>query len=49
MIEKNINQKDKLEKLNITAKKQISIFTNNSNVMGITKLDNQKLIESTNE
>ena len=49
MIENNISQKDRIEKLNITAKKQITILANDNNVIGITKLDNQKLIGSTNE
>lgn len=49
MIENNISQKDRLEKLNITAKRQITILANDNNVRGITKLDNQKLIGDTNE
>ena len=49
MIENDISQKDRLEKLNTTAKKQITILANDSNVMGITKLDNQKLIKGQNE
>ena len=44
MIENNISQKDRLEKLNATAKRQINILANDSNVIGITKLDNQSLI-----
>ena len=45
MIENNISQKDRLEKLNTTARRQISILTNDSNVIGITKLDDTKMIE----
>ena len=44
MIENNINQKERLEKLNMTAKRQITILANDYNVMKINKLDNQKLI-----
>ncbi len=44
MIANNISQKDRLEKLNATAKRQINILANDSNVIGITKLDNQSLI-----
>lgn len=45
MIENNISQKDRLEKLNATARRQINILTNDSNVIGITKLDGTKIIE----
>ena len=45
MIENNISQKDRLEKLNKTARRQINILTNDSNVIGITKLDGTKMIE----
>ena len=45
MIENNISQKDRLEKLNTTARRQINILTNDSNVLGITKLDDTKMIE----
>ena len=48
MIENNISQKERLEKLNMIAKRQITILTNDSNVMGITKLDNQNLIGGNN-
>ena len=47
MIENNIDQKDK--KLNETAKRQITILASDNNIVGITKLDNQKLIGSANE
>ena len=49
MIENNISQKDRLEKLNETAKRQITILASDNNIMGITKLDNQKLIGGANE
>ena len=42
-------EKDRLEKLNETAKRQITILTSDNNIIGITKLDNQKLIEGANE
>lgn len=45
MIENNISQKDRLEKLNKTDRRQINILTNDSNVIGITKLDDTKMIE----
>lgn len=49
MIENNIGQKDRLEKLNETAKRQITILASDNNIIGITKLDDQKLIGGTNE
>ena len=45
MIENNISQKDRLEKLNKTARRKINILTNDSNIVGITKLDDTKMIE----
>ena len=45
MIENNISQKDRLEKLNAIAIRQINILANDSNVIGITKLDGTKMIE----
>ena len=45
MIENNISQKDRLEKLNKTARRQINILANDGNVIGITKLDDTKMIE----
>ena len=45
MIENNISQKDRLEKLNKTARRQINILTNDVNIVGITKLDDTKMIE----
>ena len=49
MIENNIGQKDRLEKLNETAKRQITILASDNNIIGITKLDNQKLNGGANE
>lgn len=48
MIENNINQKERLEKLNSTAKKQLQILINDKNIMGIEKNNNLKLIEDEN-
>ena len=45
MIENNLSKKDRLEKLNKTARRQINILTNDSNIVGITKLDDTKMIE----
>ena len=49
MIENNIGQKDRLEKLNETAKRQITILASDNDIIDITKLDDQKLIGGTNE
>ena len=47
MIENNINQKERLEKLNCTAKKQLKVLINDKNIIGIEQYDNnQKLIEN---
>jgi len=48
MIENNINQKERLEKLNSTAKKQLQILINDKNIMGIEKYNNLKSIEDEN-
>lgn len=45
MIENNISQKDRLEQLNKTARRQINILVNDGNIVGITKLDDTKMIE----
>ena len=39
MIDNGINQSERLEKLNITARKELSILTNNKNIIGIQNLD----------
>ena len=49
MIENNINSKDRIEKLNETAKRQMAILINDNNIIGIERLDNQKLISDINK
>lgn len=49
MIENNINQKERLERLNAIAKRQINILAKDTNIIGITKLDKTKLIGSEKE
>lgn len=49
MIDNNIKQGERLEKLNATARKELSILSKDKNVFGIEKLDknsNRKLIEN---
>ena len=49
MIDNNIKQSERLEKLNIIARKQLSILSKDKNVIGIEKVDknlNKKLIET---
>ena len=47
MIDNNINQSERLKKLNATARKELSILSNDKNILGIQKLDNNKgLIET---
>ena len=49
MIDNNIKQSERLEKLNITARKQLSILSKDKNVIGIEKVDknlNKKLIDT---
>ena len=47
MIDNNINQSERLEKLNETARKELSILANDKNMFDIEKLDNNKrLIEA---
>ena len=46
MIDNNINQSERLKKLNAIARKELSILSNDKNILGIQKLDNnKKLIE----
>ena len=40
MIDNNINQRERLEKLNVTARKELSILSNNKNILDIEKIDN---------
>ena len=49
MIENNINSKDRIEKLNENAKRQMAILINDNNIIGIERLDNQKLIGDINK
>ena len=49
MIDNNINQNERLEKLNTTARKELSILSNDKNILGIEKMntdENQKLIDT---
>ena len=46
MIDNNINQSERLKKLNETARKELSILSNDKNVLGIQNLDNNGLIET---
>lgn len=49
MIDSNISQRERLEKLNITARKELKILATDKNVIGIQKLDkqtNNKMIEN---
>lgn len=39
MIDNNIEQSERLERLNATARKELSVLSNNKNVLGIKKLD----------
>ena len=46
MVDNNINQSERLKKLNAIARKELSILSNDKNILGIQKLDNnKKLIE----
>ncbi len=42
MIDNNINQSERLEKLNETARKELSILSKDKNIFGIEKLHNNK-------
>lgn len=48
MIDNNVSQKQRLEKLNKTARKQLEILVNDKNIIGIEKLDikNDRLLEN---
>lgn len=46
MIENNISQSERLEKLNITATKQLNILLKDKNIQCIQKLDKMKLLEN---
>ena len=45
MINNNISQRERLEKLNITARKELNILANDKNIISIQEIDN-KLIEN---
>ncbi len=52
MIDNNISQSERLEKLNTTARKQLSILSKNKNIIGIEKFDkdlNKKLMSPMKE
>lgn len=44
IIDNNISQKERLEKLNLTAIKQINILTNDKNIDRITLIDSKENI-----
>lgn len=49
MIDSNISQRERLEKLNITARKELNILATDKNVIGVQELDkqtNNKMIEN---
>ena len=43
MIENNISQSERLEKLNETAKREIEVLINDKNIIGINNLDKEQL------
>lgn len=51
MIEDNIRQRDRLEKLNDTAKRELEVLINDKNIVGISRFDkNQvKLLKEKND
>ena len=48
MIENNVNQKQRLEKLNLTARKELELLISDKNIIDIEQLDtnNDKMIEN---
>ena len=46
MIDNHIKQGERLEKLNATARKELSILSNDKNIVGIQKLDSKELLET---
>ena len=46
MIENNINQSDRLVKLNRTAQRQLEVLMNDKTIIGISKLDKKQLSEN---
>ena len=45
MIDNGIKQRERLEKLNATARKELSVLSKDKNILGIEKLD-KKLIDT---
>ena len=41
MIDNNISQKERIEKLNDIARRELEILVNDRNIVGVQKLDNQ--------
>jgi len=41
MIENNVSQRERLERLNNTAKKQLEVFVSDKNIIGLEKYDNE--------
>ncbi len=41
MIENNLSQRERLEKLNNIAKNELEILTNDRNIIGVQKIDKQ--------
>ena len=48
MIENRISQKERLEKLNSTAKRQLEVLINDKNIIGIEKYNNNQKIKNLN-
>lgn len=48
MIDNDVNQKQRLEKLNLTARKELELLISDKNIIGIEQLDtnNDKMIEN---
>jgi len=44
-IDNNINQSERLEKLNAIARKELSILSKDNNIFDIEKIDNRRLVE----
>lgn len=44
MIENNINQKERLEKLNYTAKRQLEVLMNDKNIVGLEQSNNKQIL-----
>ena len=46
MIDNNIKQSERLEKLNVTARKELSILSKDKNILGLEKLDSKDFIKN---